>query len=120
MNRRGTERSIELPRLGGLSATCLVLAVGAAFSLPSNKSNAASPQFQVDEAKGGAAVVERMTLPLVTRFILDTDASGAETVFNLASAVSVGDTVFIGTTAGTVVAARRRTGAVSWTAQTGG
>lgn len=78
------------------------------------------PQFQAEGGKVGAAEMERMTLPLVTRFIVSTNASGGETVFNLATAVSVGDTVFVGTTAGTVVAASRRTGAVSWTAQTGG
>jgi outer membrane protein assembly factor BamB len=76
-------------------------------------------QMQHDAAKTGSTNTERMQ-SLVPKFDLSLQAGGTDTVFNIATAVTVGDTVFIGTNDGAAVAVASRSGIEKWRVQTAG
>lgn len=74
------------------------------------------PQYQHDAARSGFNPTERLSMPLSLRFTLSLNDTGGETVFNLASAVTDGSTVYASSTEGDVVAVDRVTGSELWRA----
>jgi len=70
-------------------------------------------QFQSDPTKTGINISEKLSF-VTGKYGINFQSFGGDTVFNLASAIVAGDTVYIGTTEGSIGALSRKSGAESW------